>query len=177
MCRSARRKRRLAFLGLRARAKPYLALRCIAGLEQPERGHVSLNDRVLFDSDQRIRVPAPRAANRNGVSALRAFPAPHGGPKTSLSDCGILRTLRTRYRLDCLHSSRAHILKAWATAIRKYCPEVNNSVQRWPTCARDRPGERFCSMSRFRLSTRIFAAKWKPSFKKYSRPIAAQRSW
>jgi molybdate transport system permease protein len=47
----------LSILGASGAGKTML-LRCIAGLEQPGRGRVSLNGRVLFDSDQRIRVPA-----------------------------------------------------------------------------------------------------------------------
>src|SRR5271156_6951354 len=47
----------LSILGPAGAGKTML-LRCIAGLEQPGRGRVSLNGRVLFDSDQRIRVPA-----------------------------------------------------------------------------------------------------------------------
>lgn len=35
-----------------------MTLRCIAGLERPERGRVVLNGRVLFDSKQHIRIPA-----------------------------------------------------------------------------------------------------------------------
>ena len=47
----------LSILGPSGAGKTML-LRCIAGLEQPGRGRVSLNGRVLFDSGQRIRVPA-----------------------------------------------------------------------------------------------------------------------
>jgi molybdate transport system permease protein len=47
----------LSILGPSGAGKTML-LRCIAGLEQPGRGRVSLNDRVLFDSGQHIRVPA-----------------------------------------------------------------------------------------------------------------------
>jgi molybdate transport system permease protein len=47
----------LSILGASGAGKSML-LRCIAGLEKPGRGHVSLNDRVLFDSDQRVGIPA-----------------------------------------------------------------------------------------------------------------------
>jgi molybdate transport system permease protein len=47
----------LSILGPSGAGKTML-LRCIAGLEQPGRGRVSLNGRVLFDSDQGVRVPA-----------------------------------------------------------------------------------------------------------------------
>src|SRR5436190_3716636 len=33
-------------------------LRCIAGLEMPDRGEIAIDDRVLFSSERRIRVPA-----------------------------------------------------------------------------------------------------------------------
>ncbi len=35
-----------------------MTLKCIAGIVRPERGHVRLNDRVLFDSRQNIDLPS-----------------------------------------------------------------------------------------------------------------------
>jgi len=43
----------LAVLGASGAGKSML-LRCIAGLEKPNRGRIVLNDRVLFDSEKRI---------------------------------------------------------------------------------------------------------------------------
>ena len=34
-----------------------MTLKCIAGIEKPDRGHIELNGRVLFDSEQKIDLP------------------------------------------------------------------------------------------------------------------------
>jgi molybdate transport system permease protein len=47
----------LAVLGPSGAGKT-MTLRCIAGLERPERGRIVLNDRVLFDSTKHINVPS-----------------------------------------------------------------------------------------------------------------------
>ncbi len=47
----------LSILGASGAGKSML-LRCIAGLEKPSRGRIALNDRVLFDSAQRVTIPA-----------------------------------------------------------------------------------------------------------------------
>src|SRR5271168_631629 len=47
----------LAVLGASGAGKSML-LRCIAGLEKPDRGRIVLNDRILFDSEKRIVMPA-----------------------------------------------------------------------------------------------------------------------
>jgi len=47
----------LAILGPSGAGKTML-LRCIAGLERPDRGLITLNDRVLLDTGRRIRIPA-----------------------------------------------------------------------------------------------------------------------
>ncbi len=49
--------RPLSILGASGAGKTML-LRCIAGLETPERGRIVLNERVLFDSDRGINLPA-----------------------------------------------------------------------------------------------------------------------
>jgi molybdate transport system permease protein len=46
----------LAILGPSGAGKS-MTLRCIAGLEQPERGSIILNGRTLFDAEKRISVP------------------------------------------------------------------------------------------------------------------------
>jgi molybdate transport system permease protein len=47
----------LSILGASGAGKSML-LRCIAGLEKPGRGRVALNQRVLFDSDRHVWIPA-----------------------------------------------------------------------------------------------------------------------
>ena len=47
----------LSVLGASGAGKTML-LRCIAGLERPDRGRIKLNDRVLFDSESRVNISA-----------------------------------------------------------------------------------------------------------------------
>ncbi len=47
---------RFALLGASGSGKS-MTLRCIAGIEKPDRGRIVLGDRVLFDSEKRICVP------------------------------------------------------------------------------------------------------------------------
>jgi molybdate transport system permease protein len=46
----------LSILGPSGAGKTML-LRCIAGLERPDRGRIVLNDRILFDSERRAQIP------------------------------------------------------------------------------------------------------------------------
>jgi ABC-type sulfate/molybdate transport systems ATPase subunit len=55
----------LAILGPSGSGKS-MTLRCIAGLEKPDRGRIILNGRALFDSEQRIDIPA----RQRGVGLL-----------------------------------------------------------------------------------------------------------
>src|SRR5262245_63792709 len=41
-------------------------LRCIAGLEMPDRGEITIGDRVLFSSERGVRVPA----NKRGLGMV-----------------------------------------------------------------------------------------------------------
>ena len=47
----------LSILGASGAGKSML-LRCVAGLEQPDRGRVALNERILFDSERKVNLPA-----------------------------------------------------------------------------------------------------------------------
>lgn len=47
----------LGILGTSGSGKS-LTLRCIAGVETPSQGQIVLNDRVLFDADQRVNLPS-----------------------------------------------------------------------------------------------------------------------
>ena len=47
----------LSILGASGAGKTML-LRCIAGLERPDRGRIKLNDRVFFDSESRVNISA-----------------------------------------------------------------------------------------------------------------------
>jgi molybdate transport system permease protein len=47
----------LSILGASGAGKSML-LRCVAGIESPDRGRIVLNDRVIFDSEKKIAVPA-----------------------------------------------------------------------------------------------------------------------
>jgi molybdate transport system permease protein len=47
----------LSILGASGAGKTML-LRCVAGLERPDRGRIKLNDRVFFDSESHVNIPA-----------------------------------------------------------------------------------------------------------------------
>ena len=47
----------LSILGASGAGKSML-LRCVAGLERPDRGRVAVNERVLFDSERKVNLPA-----------------------------------------------------------------------------------------------------------------------
>ena len=54
----------LALLGASGCGKS-LTLKCIAGIERPDRGRIVLDDRVLFDSEKKIDLPPQ--ARRTGL--------------------------------------------------------------------------------------------------------------
>ena len=77
----------LALLGPSGCGKTTI-LRCIAGLETPEQGHISIAGTVAFDSDARHRPDAGAARARRGVPVLRGVAAHDGGAERRLSAQG-----------------------------------------------------------------------------------------
>jgi len=83
--------RRSASLDHRARGKSML-LRCIAGLEHPDRGRIVLNDRVLFDSEKSLQLPA-RERRVGMLFSTMGFSRTTRLVRTSRSDCAICPTM------------------------------------------------------------------------------------
>lgn len=52
-----------------------MMLKCIAGIERPDRGLIVLNNTVLFDSKRGINLPPPKEKNWILVSELCSFSA------------------------------------------------------------------------------------------------------
>ena len=46
----------LGFLGESGSGKS-MCLKCIAGLESPDKGKIIINDKILFDSEKKINIP------------------------------------------------------------------------------------------------------------------------
>jgi len=65
--------RRLGILGASGAGKSQL-LRCLAGLETPQRGRIELNGRVLFDSERKINLPLQRRRIGLVVQHYALFP-------------------------------------------------------------------------------------------------------
>lgn len=47
-----------------------MILKCIAGIATPDSGYISLNGRVLFDSEKKINLKASLRKNRLSLSGL-----------------------------------------------------------------------------------------------------------
>jgi len=62
-----------AIFGVSGAGKTSL-INAISGLTQPQRGHISINDRVLFDTEQRINLPPERRRIGYVFQDARLFP-------------------------------------------------------------------------------------------------------
>ena len=107
----------LALFGASGAGKS-MTLKCIAGIEKPDRGVIQLNDRVLFDSNKRINLPPQKrhvgylfqdyalfpdmTVSGNILSAMRKLPKAER--KRKLSD------LIKRFQLNGLEKRRPDLL-------------------------------------------------------------------
>ena len=60
-------------------------LRCVAGLEHPTGGRISIGDRVVSEPERGVLVQPARARHRHGVPVLRRVAAHDGAPERGLS--------------------------------------------------------------------------------------------
>ena len=123
----------LGILGPSGAGKTML-LRCIAGLEQPDRGRIDLNGRVLLDTAARIRVPARnrrvgllfqhyalfpnRTVAENIAFGLRNLPAEEQSRRlTALIERTHARGLESRYPRELSGGEQQRVALARALSI------------------------------------------------------------
>lgn len=103
----------LALFGASGTGKS-MTLKCIAGIEKPDRGVIKLNDRILFDSEKKINLPPQKRKVGYLFQEYALFPnmtvsgnimtGMHKLPKTERSEK--LRQLIERFHLDGLEKRR-----------------------------------------------------------------------
>ena len=62
----------MALLGVSGCGKS-MTLGCIAGIVRPDKGHIELNGRVLFDSEKKIDLPPQKKRSATCFSSTRCF--------------------------------------------------------------------------------------------------------
>ena len=103
----------LALFGASGAGKS-MTLKCIAGIEKPDRGVIKLNDRILFDREKKINLPPQKRKVGYLFQEYALFPnmtvsgnvltGMHKLPKTERSEK--LRQLIERFHLDGLEKRR-----------------------------------------------------------------------
>ena len=107
--------RAMGLLGASGSGKS-LTLRTIAGIERPDRGRITLNGRVLFDSDQRIDLPPQKRRVGYLFQNYALFPTMTAKENiaVSLKDAAAgeekVRQMIRRYRLEGLENHYPHQL-------------------------------------------------------------------
>ena len=106
----------LALLGASGCGKS-MTLKCIAGIERPDRGHIEVNDRALFDSDRRIDLSPQK--RRTGLLFQNYALFPNMTVAENIR-CGVrrdprggeekVRQIMERFRLDALQKHYPHQL-------------------------------------------------------------------
>ena len=138
----------MALLGASGCGKS-MTLGCIAGIVRPDKGHIELNGRVLFDSEKKIDLPPQKRKVGYLFQQYALFPhmtveqniraGAHARPKNESRRCG-------RF---CTHSA----WRDWRTTVRVSFPADSSSGARWRAFWSGSPSL-CCSMSRFPRSMR-----------------------
>ena len=140
----------MALLGASGCGKS-MTLGCIAGIVRPDKGHIELNGRVLFDSEKKIDLPPQKRKVGYLFRAVRAVPA-HDGRAEHPRRRARPPEKRARQRgapRSCTHSA----WRDWRTTVRVSFPADSSSGARWRAFWSGSPSL-CCSMSRFPRSMR-----------------------
>lgn len=150
-----------------------MLLHCIAGIERPDRGRISLGDRTLFDSERHIEVPA--RARRIGMLFQRDSLFPHRTVAENIG-FGLDRLpVEERAKRVAAWMERTHIQRLEHRRPRELSGGNSSAPhlrEPWPPSPRH-----YSSMNRSQLSTRTCAARSRRSCRRYLSNSAAPCSW
>ena len=130
----------MALLGASGCGKS-MTLRCIAGIVRPDKGHIELNGRVLFDSEKKINLPPQK--RKVGYLFQQYALFPHMTVEQNIR-AGAHARPKKRCGRFCTRSDS----KDWRTTVRVSFPADSSSGVRWRVFWSGSPSL-CCSMSRF----------------------------
>src|ERR1700680_4133446 len=85
-------------------------LDCVAGLATPDRGHIAVNNRVLFDAEARLNLPVAKRQIGYVFQELALFPHLHAEQKVAYGLAHLSGTARRQRALAVLDALRiAHV--------------------------------------------------------------------
>ena len=109
-------------------------LRCIAGLEKPDSGHISVGDRVLFSSTERISVVPSQRNLGHGLPELRDLATHERLQQRGIPVAGRAPPPHQQERSPSNASSARSRLSdsaTWQGDTRPNSPVVNSNGSRW----------------------------------------------
>ncbi len=162
----------LGILGPSGAGKTML-LRCIAGLERPDRGRIVLKGRTLFDSERNVQVPA--RARRIGMLFQNYTLFPHRTVEENVAFGihGLPRDERSERVNIWLQRTHARVCVA---VIHASFPEGSSSAPHWRGPFQS-IRTHCCWMNLSRPSIPTCEAKWKHSFRKHLQRTSARHCW
>ena len=130
----------MALLGASGCGKS-MTLGCIAGIVRPDKGHIELNGRVLFDSEKKIDLPPQK--RKVGYLFQQYALFPHMTVEQNIRAGAHARP----------KNEREQAVRDWRTPVRVSFPADSSSGARWRAFWSGSPSL-CCSMSRFPRSMR-----------------------
>ena len=138
----------MALLGASGCGKS-MTLGCIAGIVRPDKGHIELNGRVLFDSEKKIDLPPQK--RKVGYLFQQYALFPHMTVEQNIRAGAHARKSSANRR--CGRFCTRSAWRDWRTTVRVSFPADSSSGARWRAFWSGSPSL-CCSMSRFPRSMR-----------------------